>query len=77
MENQSMCIMSANVISPYNHIILEFVRARKQGNQSFVCLHDPHVRIPKGILSAEDHGSTCFTPLYPYSLSGELIYARY
>lgn len=38
MENQSMCIMNASVTSPCNHIIPEFISARKQGNQSLVCL---------------------------------------
>lgn len=39
MENQSICSMSANIISPCNHIISGSVSARRQGNQSLGCLH--------------------------------------
>lgn len=48
-----MCITSANVISPCNHIISEFVSARKQGNQSLVRLQNPYVHIQKGIFNAK------------------------
>lgn len=65
MENQSMCVMSANVLSPCNHIISEYVSARKQGRQSLVCLHDPHVHIHKGVLhTKKSRQQLSYLPLF-------------
>lgn len=64
MENQSVCFTNANVISPCNHTIAEFVSARKWGNQPLVYLQNPDIHIQKGTVSAKSHGSNYFSCVY-------------